>query len=88
MTKIYNSWTELKYEDGCGTHHYKNFERKVHIFSEMLLDPMAIHKHNPQEIIKKSGIKEQEEDLQHLKNQMERAQIGTALGEDIATEGL
>ena len=84
ITEMYNSWTELKYEDGCGTHRYKNFESKEQIFREMLLDPMVIHKQNPEELLKKSGIKEWKEDLQHLKNQMERTQIGTALGEDRA----
>lgn len=82
VTKMYNDWVALKYEEGRGADRSKNFESKEQIFREMLLDPMAIHKQNPEEILKKSGIKEWKEDLQHLQNQMERTQIGTALGED------
>ena len=58
ITEMYNSWTELKYEDGHGTHRYKNFESKDQIFREMLLDSTVIHKQNPEELLKKSGIKE------------------------------
>lgn len=84
VTKWYNDWAALKYEEGRGADRSKNFESKEQTFREMLLDPMTIHKQNPEEILKRSGIKEWKEDLQHLQNQMERTQIGTALGEDRA----
>ena len=84
VTKLYNDWKTLEYEEGRGSDRSKNFENKEQLYKETLLDPMVIHKQNPDEILKRSVIKEWKQDLQHLYNQMKRTQIGTALGEDRA----
>ena len=85
--ELYNEWKGLenssKRKDRCEKESFQMKERK---FLDKLDLPMDISKKDSEGVLKRAKIIEWEEDLMHLRQQLQREQRGCAMGYDLRQE--